>query len=435
MSAFRSRPLAVVIASTLIAGLGLIGAAHSRDGDGPTPEQRRELDAARAEVERAAKRLAELSRRYGSVEPGMPGPAFALPGMPLERRPLIGVLLAPDPQGGVRIAGVTPGGAAAEAGLRSGDRVLRIGGKTIEGATPEARVDAARALLRAGGEKTPVELLYARDGRETRVSVTPKLDDRIMIFAGDGQMMRPGNRVIVRRAGDREDIEVDGAAMPPGPAWRGRPGDMQVIVTPGAGQRRIVRIECRDGDKDGDNKDCTETVTEGPAMPGMPMPGMAMALDLEAQPIPADTLRELRMLRLECQPGEPCDGSMRLAEAFRWNGLNLASVDAQLGRYFGTDRGVLVLSTGPTLGELQAGDVIQRVDGKTVDTPRAVMNALREKPAESTVSVDYLRDRRSASTRLQVPKAMPLPGLMPMTPMQPQRSGAPLPPPPPPRVD
>jgi membrane-associated protease RseP (regulator of RpoE activity) len=416
MSAYRSRLLAVAIASTLVAGFGIVGAAHSRDGDGPTPEQRRELDAARADVQRAAKRLAELSRLYGSVEPGMPGPAFALPGMPPERRPLIGVLLAPDAQGGVRISGVTPGGAAADAGLRSGDRLLRIGGKAIAGATPEARVEAARALLQGADTKTPVKLLYARDGREAELAVTPKLDDRIMIFAGEGQMMRPGNRVIVRRVGDREELEVDGVAMPPGPAWQGAPGGMQMIVAPGEGQRRIVRIECRDDGKDG--KDCTETVTGGQAIPGMP----PMMFDIDVEGVPGDALREVRMLRVDCKPGEACDGPIRLAEAFRWNGLNLASVDPQLGRYFGTDKGVLVLSTGPALGELQAGDVIQRVDGKAVDTPRAVMNALREKPADSTVSVDYLRDRRSASARIQVPKAMPL---APMAPL----------PPPPSRVD
>jgi hypothetical protein len=424
MSVFRPRPLAAVIASTLIAGLGLIGAAHSRDGDGPTPEQRRELEAARADLERAAKRLAELGRLYGSFEPGLPGAAFPLPGMPFERRPLIGVLLAPDAQGGVRIAGVTPGGAAAEAGLRSGDRLLRIGGKAIAGATPEARVDAARALLQGANEKTPVELIYARDGREAKVAVTPKLDDRIMIFAGDGQMMRPGAQVVVRRVGDREEVEIDGVPAQPGLAWKNGSATPRAIVAPGAGQRRIVRIECRDGDKD-----CTETVTDG-----QPMPGMAMAFDLNAEAIAGDALREVRMLRLDCKPGEACDGPVRLAEAFRWNGLNLASVDAQLGRYFGTDKGVLVLSTGPSLGELQAGDVIQRVDGKAVDTPRAVMNALREKPADSAVSVDYLRDRRSASTRLQVPKAMPLPAIAPLAPMPQPAPGAPLPPPPP-RVD
>jgi hypothetical protein len=123
-----------------------------------------------------------------------------------------------------------------------------------------------------------------------------------------------------------------------------------------------------------------------------------------------------------------------LAEAFRWNGLNLASVDAQLGRYFGTDKGVLVLSTGPSLGQLQAGDVIQRVDGKAVATPRAVMDALRDKPEDSTVAVDYLRDRTSGATRIKVPKAMAfpaLPSMPPMAPMPPMSPMAPMPPHPP----
>lgn len=39
-----------------------------------------------------------------------------------------------------------------------------------------------------------------------------------------------------------------------------------------------------------------------------------------------------------------------LAEAFRWNGLNLASIDKNLGRYFGTDHGVLVISIPEGMG-------------------------------------------------------------------------------------
>src|SRR3546814_6262145 len=64
-------------------------------------------------------------------------------------------------------------------------------------------------------------------------------------------------------------------------------------------------------------------------------------------------------------PGTACKGkdcgTPALMSAFRWNGLNLATVDKQLGRYFGTDHGVLVLSNGELAG-LQAGDVIQRID-------------------------------------------------------------------------
>src|SRR3546814_9163372 len=57
-------------------------------------------------------------------------------------------------------------------------------------------------------------------------------------------------------------------------------------------------------------------------------------------------------------PGTACKGkdcgTPALMSAFRWNGLNLATVDKQLGRYFGTDHGVLVLSNGELAG-LQAG--------------------------------------------------------------------------------
>jgi PDZ domain len=108
--------------------------------------------------------------------------------------------------------------------------------------------------------------------------------------------------------------------------------------------------------------------------------------------------------------------------------LNLASVDASLGRYFGTSAGVLVLSSGPSLGQLQAGDVILRVDGKTVATPRAVMDALRDKSADSVVAIDYLRDRKAGSAQLKVPEAMVFPAMPPMPPAPPAPPAPPRPP-------
>lgn len=66
-------------------------------------------------------------------------------------------------------------------------------------------------------------------------------------------------------------------------------------------------------------------------------------------------------------------------EALRWQGLNLASLDAQLGRYFGTEKGVLVISASPDMKNLQSGDVIQRVETTSTQSPRDVMRVLREK--------------------------------------------------------
>ena len=328
----------------------------------------------------------------------------------LGRKPVIGELFAPDPSGGVRIAGVTPDGAAAGAGIRSGDRLLRIAGKSIAGDTPEARVDNARLQLQTLDDKTAVKLTYARDGRESTVSVTPKLDERIMVFVGDGTMMRPGGDVIVRRIDGRTEIQADGLdvetlvngqsrAMGDAPRIHVFSGDASGQPH---GERRVIRIDCN-----GDDAECR---TQAEARIGRPLPAFG----------DAGAIRSASVFRFDCKPGENCDmGQHRLADAFRWNGLNLASVDAQLGRYFGTDTGVLVLSTGPVLGQLQAGDVIRRVDGKAVTTPRAVMDALRDKPADSTVAVEYLRDRVSASLQLKVPKTMSFPAMPPMPPVPP----------------
>lgn len=356
---------------------------------GPTPEQRKELDAARADLQRAAKHLAELSGRYGGHGPG--GHGFDMETF-APSRPVIGVLLAPEPQGGVRISGVTPDGAAAGAGLRSGDRLLRVNGQAIAGDSADARVDGARKLLQGLDEKTPVRLVYARDGREHDVSVTPKRDARMMVFSGNG----PGERVVIRRIGDGK-LELDGETIdfPGGAAWPGKPGGPRVFAfTHGdeAGphvERRVIRIDCQDKNKAECEKHAAAQASKhtGPGAHGG-----------DAQEI------HRVIVRSDCKPGEDCKGRNLLSEAFRWSGLNLASVDAQLGRYFGTDKGVLVLSAGPVLDALQSGDVILRVDGKAVATPREVMDVLRGKAADSTVPVDYLRDKTQASARIKVPE-------------------------------
>ena len=131
----------------------------------------------------------------------------------------------------------------------------------------------------------------------------------------------------------------------------------------------------------------------------------------------------------ECAPGNPDCGLPALFQAFRWQGLNLASIDRSLGRYFGADNGVLVLSSGPDLNGLQSGDVIRRVAGNQVQSPREVMRVLREKQAGSQLQFDILRDRKAATVTVTVPKSRPLPF---MTPPPPPPAPPPPPPPPPP---
>ncbi len=364
MKSANTKPAVLALALALVFGAASAQEAKpvARPAAKASTANAAELAAAHKDLERAAKRVAELSQ--GAAHDGQP--------LRIEhrvvRKPVVGVLLAPDPHAGVRIAGVTPDGAAAKAGLRSGDRIVSIDGTQVLGSNGELRVENARKLLGDLDTNRKVKLAYLRDGRNGVATVTPQIGERVLMLPGmDGDL--------------------------------GFAGNMRVHHGPDG----VIVID--------------ESDTEGR------QPGVAPKIRRE-------------LIRLgpggECK-GENCKLPM-LAEAFRWNGLNLASVDAQLGRYFGTDRGVLVLSSGPDLAGLQAGDVIRKVDGKTVDTPREAMAALRAKPADSLVAIEYLRDRRPGSAKVKVPEALPLRVPMPPRPPRPPKVPAVPAPPAPPAV-
>jgi S1-C subfamily serine protease len=82
----------------------------------------------------------------------------------------------------------------------------------------------------------------------------------------------------------------------------------------------------------------------------------------------------------------------------RWPGLELASLNPQLGEYFGTEEGVLVLSV-PEDSQLNlaAGDVIQSIDNRAVKSPSHAMRILRSYDADEEVSFNIVRQQRSMS--------------------------------------
>ena len=367
----RTRILVVAVAL----GLSLAGlvAAQSR----PTAAQQKELDAARAELDRAAERYGELARRY-AVEDG----PYRIEKRML-RKPVVGVLLAPDAKAGVRIAGVTPDGAAAAAGIRSGDTLLSVDGKALQGATGEARLAHARRLLGDLDGKRAVKLGYERDGRDAVVSLTPQAGDRLFVLSDLDGVRAFDEKTMERLGHDVARLEID---------------------------RELAKVRAIDRE------------------------GLDRELAVAIAP-------EIRREVLRIRPGELCEGDRcripAIAEALRWSGLNLASLDDELGRYFGTDQGVLVLSTGDDLEGLQAGDVIRKVDGRSVDSPREAMEALRARPAGSKVAVEYLRERKPATAQVTVPKALPLripapPPPAPPAPPAPPNTALPPPPPAPP---
>lgn len=349
-SIFRFSLLAIALA----AGLSPTSRAET------SAEQQKQLEAARADLQRAAKRVAELSRELGLAERPMPIVRR------IEQRPMLGVLLAPDSDG-VRITGVTPDSGAAKAGLKAGDQLLKINGNAIAGKDGDARLESARASLAELKAGTPASITYRRDGRTQETRVTPDAGRPVMtLIRSDVSSKGAHGDALVLRGDDGSERMLSGDASPL--------TDLHLGIAPGiqAELRRIEDLRACDGD------DCR-----------LPM----------------------------------------LAEAFRWEGLNLASVDAQLGRYFGTESGVLVLSNGVELEGLQAGDVIKKVEGKPMTSPRHVMAALRGKPEQSRVEIEFLRDRQTRTTQVRLPKTLPI--RVPLPPLPPAAPGAPRPPLPP----
>ncbi|KFN50970.1 PDZ domain-containing protein, partial [Arenimonas composti] len=295
---------------------------------------RAELDRARAELERAAARVAELDStdlerlRFQVIEAAEAAAA----------RPGIGIVMASNPEGGVRIAAVTPDGPADKAGLRAGDVLVSVDGRRISGgggAGDDSAIASARTQLHDLRKGQQLRIGYRRDGRDGEALVTVDDISRVMVFTRDA-----GNHA--REA--RRHAEFA----------RGEAARALELIAPGVrvDLERIAAAPCAAGDAD-----CRVPV---------------------------------------------------LSEAFRWNGLNLAALEPKLGRYFGTDRGVLVISGGDTVGGLEPGDVIRRIGGEAVATPRDAMRLLRDRGEGEKVRVDVLRERAERSVEVTVPEAPPL---------------------------
>ncbi|MDX1626398.1 MAG: PDZ domain-containing protein [Wenzhouxiangellaceae bacterium] len=188
---------------------------------------REQLDAARRELAEAARKLAALQRELAEADGAShfvwhsheDGEGFApevdvqrirtriheaMTGMP----PRIGVLLGPaDDEGGYRIVGVTPGGGAEEAGIRTDDVLVAIDGNEIETSRPGsvrelmARVEAGDVVevtVRRDGEPRTFEVETRSMGEDVKVLVErfapedfladfgERLEREIVIHAPDG---------------------------------------------------------------------------------------------------------------------------------------------------------------------------------------------------------------------------------------------------------
>ena len=99
-------------------------------------------------------------------------------------------------------------------------------------------------------------------------------------------------------------------------------------------------------------------------------------------------------------------GDLALHEANIWfglpmtQGLKLAEIDEDLGSYFKTDRGVLVLKAKADNDlKLKSGDVILNVGDTEVNSPSDFMRTLREFEEGQELHIDIKRDRKDKTLK------------------------------------
>ncbi len=87
-----------------------------------------------------------------------------------------------------------------------------------------------------------------------------------------------------------------------------------------------------------------------------------------------------------------------------WGDMELVELNEGLGKYFGTDSGVLVVSAPESAAlKLEDGDVIEKIDGRA---PTSVRHALRilssYQPGES-LELEIMRDKRKRTLEIEMP--------------------------------
>src|SRR6267378_1931271 len=164
--------------------------------------------------------------------------------------------------------------------------------------------------------------------------------------------------------------------------------------------------------------------------PGLKLMGLARELD------PGDTVqveyrrgndaRKVTLIAEDLGPGRSWTGQMEMPDmgAFKelmpqmgpgndfefafgspWGGIELVELNPDLGDYFGTREGVLVVSApeDSTLA-LKGGDVIVSIGGRKPTSPMQAMRILRSYDSGETVTLDVLRKQKHVNVTWKVPE-------------------------------
>jgi len=166
----------IIRAPLLVAGacsvalLALAPAVSLATQAGERAELEKELAQARAELDEAAREVAELSRELYGGESG--DITQFVHGGP--RGSMLGINIGSGAarEEGVEVMGVSPGGPAEQAGIKTGDVLVAVDGKTLRRNGERTANAQLVELMRGVQPGSVVKVEYLRDGKRRAASVT-----------------------------------------------------------------------------------------------------------------------------------------------------------------------------------------------------------------------------------------------------------------------
>jgi predicted metalloprotease with PDZ domain len=110
-----------------------------------------------------------------------------------------------------------------------------------------------------------------------------------------------------------------------------------------------------------------------------------------------------------------------LGGAGRWSDMELVTISPDLGGYFGTEEGILVVKAPADSSlQLKAGDVILDIGGRQPTSPEHAMRILRSYEAGESLEMVVIRERARVKLDIQVPAPV-APDQEPESPTKPAR--------------
>jgi len=207
------RPIAGLAAGLVLLVFAPVASAATESADRAALEKR--LQEARQQLDKSAREVAELSRELygGEIDEAMHfmhgGPRGSMLGIN------IGGGAARDE--GVEVVGVSPGGPAAQAGLKVGDVVLAVDGLALRRSGERTSSVVLVEKMRDIEPGSKVKVDYLRDGQRNSVSVTTApaeppivrvIRERMAGPPGEGLPMLPGLHELLAEEGGFPSLEL-----------------------------------------------------------------------------------------------------------------------------------------------------------------------------------------------------------------------------------